>query len=198
MRWALGLLAAVLAQTLCADEAIHLQVDLMDLGQSRVARRTVQLVPISPYPRTMNGYLFTREPKTLMTSTNGTCVFSNVVWGVYRLDVTGNPASSYSLTIGTNLTGTVSAAAVVVTPGTLPPNPATNYYTVSHIDALVPVLAAGSNVTISVTGNTHTISSTGDGGGSTLWTSSGGDVYPNGTTGSDDNWTATGGDIYPQ
>lgn len=141
------ILLSLVILILPANAQLHLNVSLLDLGQRVVARRAVLLTPIAPYPRTQGNNLFTRDSLSRFTDTAGLCTFSNVMWGTYRLDVFGVPAASYSLSIGTNLSGLVSAAAVVTNPQTLPPNPATNYYTMAQIDALLALVDGGGTAT---------------------------------------------------
>lgn len=140
-----------------ADTSAHILVSLRDLGQTAVSRRAVSLTPLTPYPRTIDTNLVTRDIRRLFSDTNGLCTFSNVLWGTYRLDIWGVPSSTFALTLGTNQAGTVSAAALVTTSGLLPPNPATNYYTQAQVDALLNNATTSgltTNVTLNLTNGT--------------------------------------------
>lgn len=143
-RFLASLLLCVFA--LSAFSQVHVQVSLRDLRQRVITRRAVLLTPVAPYPRTQGTNLFTREPLALTTDAAGLCTFSNMMWGTYRLDVFGTPFASFNLSIGTNLSGVVSAAALVTNPQALPPNPATNYYTMAQVDALLALLGGGGGV----------------------------------------------------
>lgn len=55
------------------------------------------------------------------------------------------------------------------------------------------VIPDGTTVTVDSNG----VISASSGGGSTLWTVSGGDIWPNGASGSSGGWTSSGGTIYP-
>lgn len=139
----LTFLLALLPLVLRADDAANILVSLRDHGLSIAARRTVLLTPLSPNQRTYSTNLFTYDPLARQTDTNGICVFSNLLWGSYRLDIFGKPGMSYTLTLGTNHSGTVSAAALKDNPDALPPNPSTNYYTMSQVDALLALVGGG-------------------------------------------------------
>lgn len=152
-----------------ANESAHIQVSLRDLGQAVVSKCAVQLTPIWPYPRTLSTNLLTREPRLRTTDTNGTCVFSNTLWGVYRLAIVGSPSAIYSLTLGTNQSGTVSAAALVTNPAALPPNPATNYYTTAQIDALM-ANSLGTDLSVTITSVAIGTGADADPGGASIGT----------------------------
>lgn len=135
-------LAAAL-HSFAADSA-HISVSLRDHGLSTVTRRAVVLTPLAPKQRSYGAHLFTYDPLARLTAADGTCVFSNILWGTYRLDIFGKQGVSYTLSLGTNHTGTVSAAALRTSPDTQPPNPATNYYTMAQVDALLALVGGGS------------------------------------------------------
>lgn len=139
---ALALACAVAMSAFAADSA-HIWVRLTDFQQTAMSGVRATLTPISPLPRTYGTALFARTPRSLVTDAAGTCTFSNVLWGVYRLDLAGNPGTSYTLTLSTNHSGLVSAATLATVPAAVPPNPATNYYTMSQIDALLSSQSLG-------------------------------------------------------
>ena len=140
MRLLFTLCLAFAAAVAAAAQEAHLVVSARDLGMAPVPNRTVTLTPIAPVPRTLGTNLFSREPRSRRTDLDGVCVFSNVVWGAYRLDLSGAPGTSFPLILGTNTTGYVSAAALLTLPAALPPDPATNYYTAAQVDALLDAL----------------------------------------------------------
>lgn len=125
-----------------ADESAHIICSARDLGQTVIAKRLFTLTPIAPASRSISTNLFSKEPKSLQTSTDGVCTFSNVVWGYYRLDLA--PNNSWNLLLGTNQSGTVSAAALITNAAAYPPDPATNYYTMAQTDALLDSIEVGS------------------------------------------------------
>lgn len=148
------ILTLALAQAAHAATA-HIVVSLRDHGMAPVARRAVVLTPIAPHPRTEGPHLFSHDTLARTTDATGGTVFSNVVWGTYRLDIIGRPGASYTLTLGTNHTGLVSAVALRNAPGLLPPNPATNFYTMAQVDALLAGGGGGGGGIAHEFGNTN-------------------------------------------
>ncbi len=146
-KWAAILVGACLALVCRADDRINVGVytrDLQGVGQRNI---NVSLVPTTDtnltLPRTYNSNVVLETPKTKPTDTNGDVTFTNVLWGNYYLQIQGNPPTVYKLAIGTNLSGTVSAAAMAVASAAFPPDPATNYYTQAQVDALLAAIKAG-------------------------------------------------------
>ena len=131
----LGFAALALAGR--ADDKVHIVVPASYTGDAAVSRQALTLTPLAPLPRTYGSNIFSKVPIGRTTDTSGVCVFSNILWGSYRLDIPGNPGTSFPLLVGTNLSGLVNVAVLITNVSTLPPNPATNYYTQAQIDALL-------------------------------------------------------------
>jgi hypothetical protein len=72
--------------------AAHLSFDMSDLGQSAISQRRVYVHPEST-PRAESGEIITSDSKTFVTTTNGTYTLSNVVQGVYRIEIIGPTAT---------------------------------------------------------------------------------------------------------
>ena len=95
--------------------------------QGNSLRVNVTLTPVSPLPRVNSTNVFSMQPITRTTSTNGTYVFTNILYGIYTLTIQGNPPSVYQLVVGTNLSGTVAVPVLVTNLATnVPPDPTTN------------------------------------------------------------------------
>lgn len=135
---------AVLFLNFCAkaDDSAHIVCSARDLGQTVIAKRLFTLTPVAPLARTISTNLFSKEPKSLSTSVDGVCTFSNVIWGYYRLDLA--PNNSWNLLLGTNQSGLVSASVLITNSAATPPDPATNYYTMAQTDVLLTGIELGS------------------------------------------------------
>lgn len=135
---------AVLFLNFCvkADDSAHIVCSARDLGQTVIAKRLFTLNPVAPLSRAISTNLFSKEPKSLYTSADGVCTFSNVIWGYYRLDLA--PNNSWNLLLGTNQSGLVSASVLITNTAALPPDPATNYYTMAQVDVIVGAIEMGS------------------------------------------------------
>ena len=180
MKTFLTLLLALLSLSGLAQNNI-LVADVRDYGMA-VKSTSVTLTLLSPNPRTYNGVLVSQQPVSVTTGTNGIGYFTNILWGSYRVDIGGNPVTKFQAYIQTNTTGTVSLATLVTSPQAVAPNPATNYYTMPQVDALIAGIEIGTNAGIAyVFSNTNLPA---------------GVVYTNGSSvliGT--NQTATSGDI---
>jgi hypothetical protein len=126
-----------------ADNSAHIQVRAVDASQTALSRIPVTLTPLAPLSRTISTNTFSIKPLTLTTSTNGIATFSNMVWGYYRLDLSGNPGTTFKLMLGTNHSGVVNAAVLYTNSAAMPPDPATNYYTMAQVDALIDSIDTG-------------------------------------------------------
>lgn len=120
-----------------AMDRINIAVSTQDLTGVSYSRSPVTLTPVSPLPRVYTTNTFSMRSVTLNTDTNGLVLFTNVLWGNYTLTIQGNPPTVYQIQVGTNLSGTVAAPVLYTNFQTLPPNPVTNYYTQSQVDALI-------------------------------------------------------------
>ena len=153
MKTIIALFAALIVLSATATDSANILVSVQNFGQNPLQRRQVMLTPISPLVRAELTNQFTTEPISQITSTNGVTTFSNVLWGVYRMDISGS-GKSYTLTLGTNSAANVSAVSLIGTT-TLPPDPLNNFYSQAQIDALLASSgtasvhsAAGTNVTV--------------------------------------------------
>lgn len=120
-----------------ADDRVNIIVYSQDFTGALQNKLPVTLTPISPLPRVYYSNLFVMKPITLSTDTNGIVTFTNVLWGNYNLTLQGNPPAVYALQLSTNLSGNVQATTVITNPATLPPDPATNYFTQAQTLSLI-------------------------------------------------------------
>jgi len=149
---ALGAWVAWVTFVASADDSAHVVVSTRDLGLGVLSRRVVMLLPVPPYRTSLGTNIFSRDPRRLTNDTAGVCVFSNTLAAYYQLQIVGNPALNqpnvtYTMNLGTNHSGLVSAAALISNPEVPPPNPSTNYYTQAQVDALLAPLAIPENLT---------------------------------------------------
>lgn len=96
-----------------------------------------------PLNRTINGVFISNDPITANSDANGDFVFTNVQWGKYVLRPKDSTGAVWLPEVGTNVSGTVSLASLCKPSSAIPPNPSTNYYTMSQINALVAAIEAG-------------------------------------------------------
>lgn len=119
----------------------------------------VTLTLLSPNPRVVNGFFVRSDPVQQTAQTNGAFAFTNIQWGRYQFTISGQFGTAWIAMIPTNSTGSVPLASYVYPPGTvaLPlPNPSTNFYTMTQVDAkLANVVALGVGVT-NIIGPTNT------------------------------------------
>lgn len=102
----------------------------------------VKLTLVSPKPRVVDGVMIQNDPVPIQSGTNGTFAFTNILWGKYTLAV-GNMPTTWTVNVGTNTTGTVPIGSLADSATPVPPNPATNYYTQSQVDALIAGVESG-------------------------------------------------------
>lgn len=113
--------------------AANLYVPVDDLLQQDVAVRRVTLTSTDG-PRNSGAALITVEPKSQFTSATGETTFTNVLYGNYRLDISGSPGTRFEITVpDTNTTVNVTTLIGAATP----PNPATNYWTSAQVQAYI-------------------------------------------------------------
>ena len=122
---------AILLLSLGTAVAANLQVPVQDLTQSSLPNRRVTLTSTDS-PRQSGAALITVEPKSLVTSTNGTVTFTNVIWGNYRLDIAGTPGTSFRFFVpDTNVT--VSVLTHIT--NEVAPSPVTNFWNAAQVAA---------------------------------------------------------------
>ena len=138
-----------------------------DYGLNPQQQVTITLTLQSPNPRTVNNILVRQDPVSQTSDMNGNFSFTNIQWGKYLVGVAGAIGTQYTAYVGTNSTGSVALASLITNAQAVPPNNGTNYYTQSQVNALIPSVAAGANVTVSQSGSVYTVSSTGGGGSAT-------------------------------
>jgi len=136
----------MMASTMFAADFADIVVSTRDFGQGILANTNVTMIPVGPLRRTYGTNLIVLSSKTQRTDTNGVTTFTNTLWGTYDIQVPGTAPTKWRLNFSnTNLVSPISAATLVIDPQTLPPNPATNYYTMSQVDALLAeVVGTGS------------------------------------------------------
>ena len=139
-----------------ADDAINIHVPTRNILQGSLQKRNVTLTRVASLPQTYSTNIFSQEPITQATDTSGNVTFSNVIWGYYRLDISGTPGTSFRLTVGTNLSGTVNVVTLITNTASVPPNPSTNYLTEAQSDARYATIGSGGGG-----GTTYTNNSTG-------------------------------------
>lgn len=101
-------------------------------GRSNV---TMTLNLVAPLRRVYNGKQISDDPRQTTSDSDGNFAFTNVIWGRYQLEAGDSSATAYTLTVYTNTTGEHTFGELIGT-GTLPPNPATNYATISQLQAV--------------------------------------------------------------
>lgn len=137
VRRAAAALIIGLAAAASAADYVNVVVRTTDFGLGQLAGTNVTMTPVGPARRTYGTNLVTLTAKTQATDTNGVTTFTNTLWGKYDLTVPGTTPTKWRLNLGTNYTDSVSAAALVTDAAAYPPDPATNYYTMSQVDALI-------------------------------------------------------------
>jgi len=95
------------------------------------------LTLISPNPRVVDGIFIRREPQVATSLGNGAFYFTNIIWGKYTLSIAGRVDTVFPINVGTNTLGTVAMGSLSAPNSAVPPNPATNYYTMAQIDATI-------------------------------------------------------------
>jgi hypothetical protein len=103
------------------------------------------LTLVSPNPRTVNGVFIRRDPVVATSDTNGAFYFTNVVWGNYTLTFAGRVDTVFKMAVLTNTEGDVPMASLATSATVAMPNPATNFYTMSQVDALVAGAGGGTS-----------------------------------------------------
>ena len=126
-----------------AADSINIHVPTRNILQGTLQKRNVTLTRTASLPQTYNTNIFSQEPITQATDASGNTTFSNVIWGYYRLDISGTPSTSFRLTVGTNLSGTVNVVTLITNSASVPPNPATNYLTEAQSDARYATIGSG-------------------------------------------------------
>lgn len=104
------------------------------------------LTLISLNPRVVDGIFVRREPVVATSLSNGAFYFTNILWGRYTLSIAGRVDTVFPINVGTNTLGTVQLGSLTPPSSAVPPNPATNYYTVAQIDSLLAALPTRENV----------------------------------------------------
>lgn len=113
-----------------------------DYGLRPQNRVSVTLTLIYPNPRSVGNILVRQDPIGVNTITNGYFAFTNIQWGHYSLSI-GGVGTVQDVWVQTNTSGTVAIAGLVSNSAAIPPNPSTNYYTMSQVDALLAGVVAG-------------------------------------------------------
>jgi len=106
------LLPLTLAATLAGARAATLEVDVTDFLLRPLPEREITLTPL-PYPG--GATLTSIEPVRQRTDTNGFCAFTNLLAGLYRVDIQGTPMTSFRVAVP-SATGVVNAASALLAP----------------------------------------------------------------------------------
>jgi hypothetical protein len=167
--WLLALLSVFLGSVVLAAD---LEVQVRNHVSGTVNNRRVALKLQQPGSVVAGPWLVAGDFVVQRTETNGITVFSNVLAGDYSLTIYGSPERSFVFTVP----DTNAYVNVVSLTGT---NSTPVYYTASQVDALLAAVEGG-------------------GGGSSLWVTSGDQLYPSGTTGTSGGWTADSTQIHPE
>lgn len=106
-------------------------------GMSARTNVEIDMTIISPLNRLINGIFISNDPIPTYTDTNGGFNFTNIQWGKYRISPKDSSSTFFTAYVGTNTIGTWALGSLVTNSAALPPNPGTNYYTQSQIDAII-------------------------------------------------------------
>lgn len=102
--------------------AVHIQVDTETVLGEPETNLTCRLTWLGD-PGGRAGKLITIRPAEKQTDANGSCTFSNVAFGNFRLELDSAPKTTYRLTVSTNLDGTYLAEALRSTSNAATVNP---------------------------------------------------------------------------
>lgn len=146
----------LLAAILLAVAALAAQADVRltnvisgnvtDYGLKPVPRCNITVTLLSPNPRIINNFMIRQDPIGTMTDTNGAFAFTNFQWGNYSLNIQGQGGTTFKFVVGTNASGAVAIGTLITNVGTMPPNPATSYYTQAQMDAALANPASASAI----------------------------------------------------
>lgn len=92
-----------------------------------------------PNPRVVNNFQVRQDPVIRRVATNGYYAFTNLQWGRYQLILSGK-GTPFTFWVFTNTSGTVPIGSLISNVTVYPPNPATNYYTMPQVDALIDAI----------------------------------------------------------
>jgi hypothetical protein len=109
-----------------------------DYGVAPQSNVVCTLTLLSPQPRLVGGVFVRSQPITNATDGNGAFWFTNIAWGRYNFSIAGAWGTSWLAIVPTNSTGIVPLGGYVYPPGTISlplPDPATNFYTMTQVDA---------------------------------------------------------------
>jgi hypothetical protein len=141
-------------------EAGNLLVDVHSFTSANIVNRRVTLTLLDPGPVSAGPWLIAGDSVAQFTDTNGTTIFTNVLAGGYRLDIAGTPSRSFPF--GMPDTNTVPNGVTTNVVGLIG---ATNtmpwFYTAAQLDAILATnyaTAAGTNVVVTISGHTYTVS----------------------------------------
>ena len=137
---ALLLLLALLAQ---GQQSNIVYGTVGDYGLNPINNSSVTVTLLSPNPRQINNTLVRINPMQVNTATNGSFAYTNLQWGFYMLSIAGQPGTVFRFNVWTNTVGSVPIGSLITNTATYPPNPATNYYTVNQVNALLTGIGGG-------------------------------------------------------
>lgn len=146
------LAAIILMLSVCA----HAQTNVLygTLQSSIQSPRTnvlMTLQRVSPKRSTFNGALISDDPVSTYTDVTSAFSFTNSIFGKYSLTASDASDTPWILYVGSNTLGTVAIASLITNSAAVPPNPGTNYYTQSQIDALLANQVAASRTPLTNT-----------------------------------------------
>jgi hypothetical protein len=100
-----------LLSALAAAAAVHIQVDTENILGEPETNLTCRLVWVG-LPGSRGNALLTVRAVEKQTGAGGSCTFSNVAVGDFRLDLESAPRTTFRLTVSTNLDGVYLASAL--------------------------------------------------------------------------------------
>ena len=139
------LILIVLTASLSEAQTNILYGNIGDYGRNGISGVNVTLTLISPQPRQVGNMLIRVDPIATTSSTNGYFAFTNIIWGIYQLDIAGAVGTANRLFVEQNTLGLWPIGALVNNKAAIPPNPGTNYYTQAQVDALLTAIGANTN-----------------------------------------------------
>ena len=119
-----------------------------DYGLAVQPNVTVTATKLYPNPSFVNNIQIRTSPVSAYTDTNGYYSYTNFQAGFYQCDVSGSDLPFY-FNVWTNMTGSVPIGSLITNSAATFPDPGTNYYTISQLNALWAGFQASENTNVS-------------------------------------------------